>query len=131
MKYVYLTNNIVTDQAQVDPFTIFYPEYAAKFIEAPDEVTHFWRLEDGQWVPPPGPSVEEIKTENKTTASSLLKDTDWTAIPTIADSQQSNPYLMNQSEFLNYRNQLRAIAINPPKTLVETWPTKPDAIWSN
>lgn len=52
MKYVYLTDNIVTDQAQVDPFSIFNADYAAQFIEAPDEVTHFWKLEDGQWVAP-------------------------------------------------------------------------------
>lgn len=130
MHYVYLTNNIVTDQSQVDPSTIFYPDYASKFIEAPDEVTHFWRLEDGQWVPPPGTSVEEIKAQNKMMASSLLSATDWTAMPTITDPQYSNPYLTNQSEFLEYRNQLRAIAINPPETLVEVWPIKPVTVWS-
>lgn len=63
MKYVYLTNNIVTDQAQVDPFTIFNESYAEQFIEAPDEVTHFWKLEDGQWIAPPGPTPEEILAE--------------------------------------------------------------------
>lgn len=74
--------------------------------------------------------IKEIKQQNKAKASSLLSETDWTAIPTIADSQYSNPCLMNQSDFLNYRNQLRAIAINPPETLVTNWPVKPDAIWS-
>jgi len=38
MKYVYLTNNVVTDQAQVDPYNVFNAAYASQFIEAPDEV---------------------------------------------------------------------------------------------
>jgi hypothetical protein len=53
MHYVYLTNTIVTDQAQVDPFSIFSAPYAEQFIEAPDEVTCNWKLEDGNWVAPP------------------------------------------------------------------------------
>lgn len=74
---------------------------------------------------------QQIKIENKTKAIELLQTTDWSAIPTIANPQYSDPYLTNQSDFLNYRNQLRTIAINPPETLVTNWPTKPDAIWSN
>jgi hypothetical protein len=53
MHYVYLTNTIVTDQAQVDPFSIFSAPYAAQFIEAPDEVTFGWSLVGGEWVAPP------------------------------------------------------------------------------
>jgi hypothetical protein len=53
MHYVYLTNTIVTDQAQVDPFSIFSAPYAEQFIEAPDEVTFGWSLVDGEWVAPP------------------------------------------------------------------------------
>lgn len=131
MHYVYLENNIVKDQAQIDPFKVFNTNYASKFIEAPDEVTFGWSLQNGVWISPPGPTVDEIKSQNKEKASLFLSETDWTAIPTITDLQYSNPYLMNQSDFLNYRNQLRAIAINPPETLVEVWPTKPDAVWSN
>lgn len=131
MHYVYLEDNTVIDQAQINPFKVFYPEYASKFIEAPDEVTFGWKFENGEWMSPSTPTINEIKAQNKLKASSLLSETDWAAIPTIADPQYSNPYLMNQSDFLNYRNQLRAIAINPPETLVETWPTKPATIWSN
>ena len=56
MIYVYLTNNIVTDVARVDPFGIFAPGYAAQFIEAPEQVTHGWKLSGGTWTPPPAPS---------------------------------------------------------------------------
>lgn len=57
MHYVYLTNNIVTDQAQVDPFTIFSTNYAEQFIEALDEVTFGWSYEDGEFIAPPPMSI--------------------------------------------------------------------------
>lgn len=68
------------------------------------------------------------KQSNKEQASSLLSATDWTSIPSVADPAQSNPYLANQAAFLEYRNQLRAIAVNPP-VVVQSWPVKPDEVW--
>lgn len=68
------------------------------------------------------------KQANKQTASSLLSQTDWTAIPSVADPAQSNPFLANQNAFFEYRNQLRQIAINPP-VVVEVWPVEPDEVW--
>lgn len=68
------------------------------------------------------------KQQNKQQASNLLSQTDWTAIPSVADPAQSNPFLANQPAFLEYRNQLRAIAINPP-VVVESWPVEPDEVW--
>ena len=62
MHYVYLTNNVVTDQCQIDPFSVFYQGYATQFIEAPDEVTFGWYLKDGEWIAPAAPerTPEEI-----------------------------------------------------------------------
>lgn len=68
------------------------------------------------------------KQANKQQASLLLSQTDWTAIPSVADPAQSNPFLVNQDAFIEYRNQVRQIAINPP-VVVETWPTEPDEVW--
>ena len=130
MHYVYLINNIVIDQAQVNPFNIFKKEYAEQFIEAPDEVTFGWKLDSNQWVPPP-PPIENYKQKNKVTASQLLFETDWIDLPSVVDPEQSNPYLMNKSDFLSYRNQLRAIAINPPETEISEWPVKPNTVWSS
>lgn len=73
----------------------------------------------------------QVMEQNKNTASQLLTATDWTAIPSVADPQQSNPYLMNQAAFLAYRSQLREIAVNPPVTPVEVWPVAPVEQWSN
>lgn len=71
---------------------------------------------------------EQSKQRNKSTAESLLQQTDWTATVDINNPQYSNPHLGNQSEFLAYRSQLRQIAVNPPVT-VETWPTIPNEVW--
>lgn len=127
MHYVYLTNNIVTDQAQVDPFTIFSAPYAEQFIEAPDEVTFEWSLINAEWVAPAGPTPEEIQAQNKQQASSLLSQTDWTTIADVADPT-NNPYLANQAEFITYRNLVRNIAVYPPTTPV-VFPALPIEVW--
>lgn len=87
-----------------------------------------WKYAEGN--PPPYPSPEQIASQNKSTATSLLQETDWTSIPAVADPLRSNPYLTNQGEFDAYRSQLREIAINPPTTPA-VFPTQPQEIWSN
>jgi hypothetical protein len=61
------------------------------------------------------------KQSNKDQAMKLLQETDWTQMPDVT--------LVNKDAFTAYRSELRAIALNPPVT-VETWPTKPEEIWS-
>ena len=57
----------------------------------------------------------------------ILSNTDWTAIASIADPAESNPYLMNRPDFLTYRSAVRAIVLNPqynsvyPEAPVEQW----------
>jgi hypothetical protein len=128
MHYVYLTNNVVTDQSQVDPYTVFNSTYAAQFIEAPDEVTFGWSLVDGTWTPPPAPTPAEIQAQNKQQATALLQQTDWTTIPDVSDPALSDPYLTNTAEFAAYRSNVRKIAVNPPTTPA-VFPAKPDEIW--
>lgn len=71
----------------------------------------------------------QVQTQNKTTASQLLTATDWASIPSVADPAQSSPYLANQQAFFAYRNQVRAIAVNPPVTPVTNWPVLPPEVW--
>lgn len=130
MHYVYLTDSVVTDQAQVDPYTIFQPEYASQFIEAPDEVTFGWKKENGQWVAPPAPPAPDYKQLNKAQAESLLQASDWTEYKSVRDVTKT-PHLLNGDAFDNYRVALRGIAVNPPETEVTDWPVKPDEEWSN
>lgn len=131
MHYVYLTEKVVTDQSQVNPFSIFNASYAAQFIEAPDEVTFGWVLTEKGWQEPATPTPAQIKEENKQQASMLLQETDWTTIPDVSNPELSNPYLMNSTEFAIYRSQVRQIAVNPPSTLIENWPAKPTEAWSS
>lgn len=72
--------------------------------------------------------VLAAKQQVKAQASQLLTATDWTSIPSVADPAQSNPFLANQNAFFEYRNQVRAIAVNPP-TYVAVWPVEPNEIW--
>jgi len=81
-----------------------------------------------EYVPPP-PYVPTAE-DNKNTAVNLLTQTDWTTIPDVADPALSNPYLTNQAEFITYRNQVRAIAINPVAGNID-FPATPTAIWSS
>jgi hypothetical protein len=78
------------------------------------------------YIPPPPPTAQQ----NKAKATQLLYQTDWTSEAAVADPAVSNPYLMNQSEFLAYRSAVREIAINPVAGVI-TWPTKPQEVWSN
>jgi len=68
--------------------------------------------------------------ENKNKAVQLLQATDWTSIADIADPAVSNPYLMNQAEFLAYRSALREIAVNPQAGFI-VFPVKPNEQWSS
>jgi hypothetical protein len=77
------------------------------------------------------PSTQDnlSKQTCKKQAKELLYETDWSTIPDVANSQVSNPYLVNASEFAAYRNQIRALAINPVVNPV--WPTAPTEQWSS
>ena len=74
-------------------------------------------------IPPEPPTAEQ----NKATASQLLTNTDWTTIPDVANPI-NNPYLGNQSEFIAYRNVIRAIAVYPPAGEI-VWATPPTEVW--
>ena len=67
---------------------------------------------------------------NKTIASKLLSDTDWTTISDVSDPAKSNPCLVNANEFLTYRNAVRQYAIYPVAGTID-WPITPVAIWSS
>jgi hypothetical protein len=71
----------------------------------------------------------ELAANNKTQATTLLQQTDWTAIPDVADPAKSNPYLMNQADFVAYRSTVRAIAVNP--TFDAVFPEMPVEQWSS
>lgn len=72
---------------------------------------------------------DQIAQQKKQQGKQLLTETDWTAIPSVADPAQSNPYLVNQNEFFAYRSSVRDIVLNP--TWDAVFPEMPVEIWSN
>jgi hypothetical protein len=68
-----------------------------------------------------------LKMVTKDQAKSLLSATDWTEVPSVSDTTKS-PHLTNVSEFVAYRDALRALAVNPVANPV--WPTLPAEVWS-
>lgn len=81
---------------------------------------------DALWL---GTEESIAKDQCKTQATQILTSTDWTSIADVADPAVSNPYLTNQAEFLSYRSQIRALAVNP--VVDPTWPTAPTTQWSS
>jgi len=86
---------------------------------------------DGNQVQYDAVAVQEQADKNtcKTQASQLLFDTDWTTIPDVANPSDSNPYLINQREFMTWRSEIRQLAVNPVANPV--WPTQPTPQWGN
>ena len=74
--------------------------------------------------PPPPPTAQD----NKAKATRLLQATDWVNQPDVTNTSL-NPHLLNQGDFLVYRSQLRAIAVNPTAGNLD-WPVKPQEQWS-
>jgi hypothetical protein len=72
-------------------------------------------------VPPPEPTPEEIQAQNLYKAKQLLSACDYTQLPDVN--------LANKTAWATYRNQVRAIANNPPITLA-IFPDTPPLIWN-
>ena len=77
------------------------------------------------------PSTEdELAKQNcANQAKAILTATDWTSISDVGDLLKSNPYLVNQSDFIAYRSTVRGYAVNP--VVDPVWPTPPTEQWSN
>ena len=71
--------------------------------------------------------LESEKMTNAQTATGILNSTDWASISDVG-SPSNNPYLSNQSEFIAYRNVIRAIAVYPPAGEI-VWTTPPTEVW--
>ena len=71
---------------------------------------------------------EADKLACKEQAQAILYKTDWTTIADVADPAYT-PYLMNQTEFKQYRSVIRGYAVNP--VVDPVWPTAPTEQWSS
>lgn len=66
--------------------------------------------------------IESRKLLNQARASNALKDSDFYDLPNTANK------ISNMPAITDYRNALRAIALNPPEVVTE-WPIKPKTEW--
>jgi hypothetical protein len=125
--YAIIENNIVVNAVVADEV---YAE-SQGWVLLTNGAGIGWSYIDGVFYHPiiPQPTPEEIQATNKNKAQQLLQETDWTATVDISNSQYSNPYLVNQNEFLAYRSTVRAIAVNPPTTPA-IFPAVPVEVWA-
>lgn len=72
---------------------------------------------------------EADKLSCKAQATTILQATDWTSIADVGDPTKTNPYLINQAEFVAYRSTVRGYAVNP--VVDPVFPTAPTEQWSN
>jgi len=63
----------------------------------------------------------------KAQAKLFLQNTDWSEIPSVTNTENT-PHLINSSDFVSYRNSIRALAINP--VINPVWPVLPKEQWS-
>lgn len=114
---------------------IEHPEYGwIPFTADPNDVEEHGRQLYAEAVAgqfgPVAEYVEPVATaeQNKADAQQRLVATDWVNEPDVYDPAR-NPHLMNRDAFLDYRSQVRAIAVNPVAGNLN-WPTEPTAVWS-
>lgn len=82
-----------------------------------------WQLIEGEKPVYPDPALVQAKAiaENKKQAQDLLVASDFYDLPNTSNK------IANIAEILAYRDELRAIALNPTADAV--FPTKPETIW--
>jgi len=60
MRFAYIENGIVYDSIMVRPESVFYPDYASKFVEVPEEVRSGWKFDGTNFIEPPEPQIPEV-----------------------------------------------------------------------
>ena len=78
--------------------------------------------------PPPPPPPPPTAEQNKNQAILYLQQTDWVNEPDVYNVANT-PHLLNRDEFLDYRIQIRQIAVYPVEGNIQ-WPVKPTEQWS-
>ena len=113
-------------QVENNEFEVALPLY---WVDCPDDIVPYeYVYVDNQFAPyiPPAPTAYQ----NQETAISLLQQTDWTTIADVGNPQMSNPYLANQAEFIQWRSQVRAIAVSPIEGNLEVLGQMPAEQWT-
>jgi hypothetical protein len=125
--YAQIENSLVVNVIVVDENNI--PDWVVvpTYIQS-DTAQIGDTYKNGQFTPyvAPAPTAEQ----NKQRAIVKLQETDWVAVPDVGNPELSNPYLINQAEFIAWRSSVRAIAVNPIAGFNVFMP-KPQEQWSS
>jgi hypothetical protein len=121
MAWVYIKEGVVADFVRAEPSKVFLAEYAAKFIEAPDDVDNGWTFDGTTFSPPAQPSHEELTTQKAAAVRAerdrLLAATDWTQ---AADVPQAT-----KDKWAPYRQALRDVTQQAEFPENIQWPKLP------
>ena len=120
MAWAYVENGVVIDRVRVPPETVFYPGYASKFVEAPDDVDHGWTFDGTTFLPPVIPPIPTAQLAGIARAhrDMLIAQTDWTQ---AADVPQAT-----KDKWASYRQALRDVPQQPGFPDNIQWPAKPE-----
>lgn len=95
------------------------------WVDCPDEcIVDLWFFDHSQ---NSCRVLAEDSLYKKNKSLGLLQESDWASYPDVSNKLNS-PYLANQNEFQEYRNQLRAIFVSSAEGPVD-WPVIPEVIW--
>ena len=119
---------IVTGQPEHNPLTQKVIESTPAYISERDRWEQQWQIVslDAEEIA----AIEaSMRNDNAARAKQALLDTDWCENPSVCNTSFT-PHLTNGDDYDAYRLILRAIVVNEP-AVVETWPARPNSVWSS
>jgi len=116
MAWAYVKDGVVIDRFRVDPYTIFYPEYAQNFIEAPDDVDHYWTFDGTTWSPP-AIDPNQLPLQIRAQRNQLLQASDWTQATDVPNAFKN--------KWVAYRQALRDVPQQQGFPNDVVWPIPP------
>lgn len=117
MRYAFIDNGVVYDAISVKPESVFFPEYASRFVEVPNEVQSGWTFDGTNFAPPKDTFKESLADRIRQARNSRLQDCDWTQ---LADAPQAI-----KDKWASYRQALRDVPQQSGFPINVQWPTQP------
>lgn len=118
--WVYVEGGVVKDRVGVSPATIFLPEYAARFLQAPDGTDIGWKYDGAAFTPPTSEEVNAAKAAQvRAERNRLLSETDFAVLRAYETKTEI------ALELAAYRQALRDVPQQPGFPTNVVWPQKP------
>lgn len=118
MRYAFIENGTVYDAISVKPESVFFLDYASRFVEVPDEVQSGWTFDGTNFLPPLTTPPETAAKRIRRARNTLLQESDWTQ---AADVPQAT-----KDKWASYRQALRDVPQQAGFPDNIQWPVKPE-----